>query len=173
MERVRPVTGAAGGWPRSGWRPPVFPSDPCIVCDKPFEARNPNRRYCSQECKDRKNIERRTEKGRPKRYGADYYHRVIKVDPARLALHRRRSDKTRAAVRRWLAKYKLDRGCVDCGYKKYACALQLDHNGPKTAPISRMRSSIKRIQDEINRGKCVVRCANCHAVKTWKTSRRK
>lgn len=44
--------------------------------------------------------------------------------------------------------------------------LQLDHTGPKSMSIADARSSIRRLKDEIERGKCVVRCANCHAVKT-------
>lgn len=70
-------------------------------------------------------------------------------------------------VRAWLAAYKLARGCKDCGYNKFACALQLDHEGPKTAAISMLRTSTARILAEIKHGRCVVRCANCHAVKTW------
>jgi hypothetical protein len=74
---------------------------------------------------------------------------------------------TTRKLRLWLSDLKLSKGCADCGYAKYACALQFDHEGPKTASISELRSSKKRILDEIEKGKCVVRCANCHSVKTW------
>jgi len=52
-------------------------------------------------------------------------------------------------------------------YNANPCALQFDHEGPKTASISSIRSSQRRILTEIESGKCVLRCANCHAVKTW------
>lgn len=97
-----------------------------------------------------------------------YYERVVKADPEKLARHHERAVKTKKVVRDWLAAYKLERGCADCGYKEYACALQLDHTGPKTASISEIRTSVERMENEIMAGKCVVRCANCHSIKTWK-----
>jgi hypothetical protein len=58
--------------------------------------------------------------------------------------------------------------CVDCGETRTAC-LQFDHVDPtqksfnvSTAPYQ--IGSLQRILDEID--KCVVRCANCHAVRT-------
>lgn len=70
-------------------------------------------------------------------------------------------------VREWLAAYKLERGCIDCGYMAHAAALQMDHEGEKTAEISVIRSSVKRLLAEIESGRCVVRCAICHSIKTW------
>lgn len=120
-----------------------------------------NALYCSKSCKIRK---------RPKKqinYSSEYYLKR-KQDPEILAKIRENNRRAAFKVREWLANYKLERGCVDCGYKIFACALQLDHNGPKTASISELRSSKKRILEEIIKGQCVVRCANCHAIKTWK-----
>lgn len=42
----------------------------------------------------------------------------------------------------------------------------MDHTGEKTAEIFKLRNSIERLQEEIDKGKCVVRCANCHPIKT-------
>lgn len=78
----------------------------------------------------------------------------------------------RAAV----AQVKLAAGCTDCGYRTASEALQFDHvegNG-KVAGIGRMTGVSRRaLTEEI--AKCVVRCANCHAIKTaaqagWKRS---
>jgi hypothetical protein len=59
-------------------------------------------------------------------------------------------------------------GCVDCGYAAHSAALQFDHiDDNKKSNVSDMISSDygwKTIQEEIN--KCVIRCANCHAVIT-------
>jgi len=59
-------------------------------------------------------------------------------------------------------------GCIDCGYAAHAEALQFDHIGDnKKANVSdliRSDYSWDTIQQEID--KCVVRCANCHAVIT-------
>jgi hypothetical protein len=59
-------------------------------------------------------------------------------------------------------------GCIDCGYAAHAAALQFDHiNDNKKANVSdliRSDYSWKTITQEIN--KCVIRCANCHAIVT-------
>lgn len=63
---------------------------------------------------------------------------------------------------------KLASGCIDCGYAAHSAALQFDHiDDNKKANVSDLiRSDYgwKTIKKEIN--KCVVRCANCHAVIT-------
>ena len=74
----------------------------------------------------------------------------------------------RAAMKRRLGLLKVQRGCVDCGYNQYAEALDWDHVlGTKVANVSKLvrdRVGWLRILAEID--KCVVRCANCHRVKT-------
>lgn len=90
-----------------------------------------------------------------------YLHRSMA--PAHIESGRR----SRGDTTKWLGKYKTDRGCIDCGYAAHFSALQLDHTGPKSAEISEIRTCKARILDEIEAGKCVVRCANCHSVKTW------
>lgn len=135
----------------------------CQICSTLFtpKPRGYNAKYCSSACKVRR---------RPKKkitYSSEYYFKR-KQNPATLAKMRASSRRSAQKVRQWLADYKLERGCVDCGYKKFACALQLDHMGPKTANISELRLSKKRILEEIHRGQCMVRCANCHSVKTWR-----
>ena len=61
---------------------------------------------------------------------------------------------------------KLDAGCTDCGFRKWAEALQFDHvNGDKIAPISGITgSSWEVVSAEI--AKCEVRCVNCHRIRT-------
>jgi hypothetical protein len=93
----------------------------------------------------------------------------VKADPVRNAKFRASGRNHRRTVRAWLANYKLERGCVDCGYREHSAALQLDHEGPKSVEIGDARSSIARLQAEIEAGQCKVRCANCHSIRTWKT----
>jgi hypothetical protein len=69
--------------------------------------------------------------------------------------------------RAFVAQIKLERGCVDCGYKKHAVALDFDHlpGFEKTAAVSNLLSCTReRILAEI--AKCEVVCANCHRVRT-------
>lgn len=82
------------------------------------------------------------------------------------------SDSRRARKRR--AKWRLAgmiktaHGCIDCGYAAHAAALQFDHieNNKKSNVSDLIRSDYawNTIQQEID--KCVIRCANCHAVIT-------
>lgn len=63
---------------------------------------------------------------------------------------------------------KMESGCVDCGYKDNAQALQFDHIGTdkKESVSNLIRSDYawSTILEEI--AKCEVVCANCHAVRT-------
>lgn len=92
---------------------------------------------------------------------------ATKRHPKRYARHLQQGRVARKSVRVWLAEYKIAQGCKDCGYNKHSAALELDHEGPKTCEISDCRSSIARLKKEIELGKCVVRCAIHHAIKTW------
>jgi hypothetical protein len=65
--------------------------------------------------------------------------------------------------RRWLARLKLERGCVDCGYNEWPSALHFDHRPGETKSFEiggRLYYAWERIMAEVD--KCDVRCANCH-----------
>jgi len=67
----------------------------------------------------------------------------------------------------FIAAYKLERGCIDCGYRENSVALEFDHRDPsmKRKAISAMFSySREHLLEELD--KCDVRCANCHRIKT-------
>lgn len=78
--------------------------------------------------------------------------------------------RNKAAERtQFLDSYKLERGCADCKYAKFAGALEFDHlpGTDKVAPVGNMRlSSMDRLLAEI--AKCEVVCANCHRERTAK-----
>jgi hypothetical protein len=136
----------------------------CVKCGTSYIPKpgGHNAKYCSKNCKLRS-------KPYKSRAGKEtFYSRVTKSDPEKLARHMERARVNKAELRRWLAEYKMSRGCIDCGFAEHPAALQFDHTGPKTAAISEIRSSRKRILDEIENGRCVIRCANCHSVKTWR-----
>ena len=81
-----------------------------------------------------------------------------------------RSRRSEIRANKWaLAQHiKLQRGCVDCGYREHAIALQFDHvgNNKKASVSNLIRSDYAwtTVLEEI--AKCEVRCANCHAVMT-------
>lgn len=124
--------------------------------------------FCTKACRLKSERARfRIEETDPDKRDLSKYYAGIKDDPIRLARMRETCAKHKQITRKWLADYKMASGCVDCGYKKHFSALQLDHEGTKSVTIADARSSIGKLQKEIKDGKCVVRCANCHAIKTW------
>lgn len=142
----------------------------CAECGVLFvpKALGYNAKYCSMSCKDKDRYKRRR-KNDPEYYVAARRRAFLqtKTHPDRYENHMLSSRRGKKSVRQWLAEYKLKHGCVDCGYKEHSAALQLDHEGPKTAEIANCRSSVKRLLAEIESGQCKVRCANCHSIKTW------
>jgi len=79
----------------------------------------------------------------------------------------RYSSRIRKERRELVDNIKLKSGCVDCGYNKAPEALQFDHVDPKHKDKhvgALLMKPINRLMAEID--KCVVRCANCHAIKT-------
>ena len=65
----------------------------------------------------------------------------------------------------FLRRFKRFKGCVDCGCRDWRC-LTIDHMDGKSKAINRC-ASIKSVKEEIRRHKCVVRCANCHMIRTY------
>lgn len=88
----------------------------------------------------------------------------------RRARDQRRGEIGRAQRSALIDGIKLERGCVDCGYKVHPAALQFDHlpGNEKMYRLAELRGQgrtpISRILTEI--AKCEVVCANCHAVRT-------
>lgn len=64
--------------------------------------------------------------------------------------------------------------CIDCGYKSHLAALDFDHINPKikVCGVSTLLSCSDYSHEEIlNEAlKCVIRCANCHRIKTNPTA---
>jgi hypothetical protein len=75
-----------------------------------------------------------------------------------------------AAKRAALAEYKVAAGCADCGYDTNAHALEFHHDPPLNDRAARRVGqgassgwSWERLMAEV--AKCVVLCANCHAIR--------
>jgi hypothetical protein len=66
-------------------------------------------------------------------------------------------------IRRWLDQYKIQVGCVDCGFAKHPAALDFDHAGTTKTINVCFAKSIRAAQKEMFY--CVVRCSNCHRIK--------
>jgi hypothetical protein len=151
-------------------RPVIAAPRQCTQCDEPFlpKPRGFNAKFCSDRCK-RRDQRARLLKSNPEQLRAARArsYQSTKNHPDRLAGHRLSGSTYRTKVRKWLSDYKQLLGCTDCGYNAHPAALQLDHEGKKSIEIADARSSIHRLLEEIEKGDCSVRCANCHSIKTW------
>ena len=60
--------------------------------------------------------------------------------------------------------------CIDCGYSNHLAALDFDHVDPKRKKFGMgfalSESDIKFSELVVEARKCVIRCANCHRIKT-------
>ena len=101
-----------------------------------------------------------------KRYHDNYYLQNRKKEIARCKVN---NVKTRERNRERLYRYFLSHSCVDCGNAD-PLVLEFDHvRGEKKYNVSNMvyrAFSWKTILEEI--GKCDIRCANCHRIRTAK-----
>ena len=73
----------------------------------------------------------------------------------------------RPKLKAFVNRYKLWKGCIDCGYNAHPQALHFDHIRDKHRDVAAMVQrcvSMETLKNEIR--KCQVRCANCHAVVT-------
>ena len=63
--------------------------------------------------------------------------------------------------------YKVEQGCVDCGYNEHHAGLEFDHLGPRLrgTVAAQLGKSMKCILEEIER--CEVVCRTCHGIRTW------
>ena len=72
-----------------------------------------------------------------------------------------------ANLRAIVQKYKVEKGCTDCGYNKHPAALDFDHL-PGTEKLFNVSGRVARSADVVfaEMEKCEVVCANCHRIRT-------
>lgn len=78
---------------------------------------------------------------------------------------RERAHRLRVALRR----YKVKKGCSDCGYRKHHAGLEFDHREgeKKTQAVSILarQGNVSATWAEVK--KCDVVCGTCHSIRTW------
>lgn len=76
----------------------------------------------------------------------------------------------RARCRQLVQDFKSERGCESCGFNVHPAALHFHHLDPATKKFNIAHaaeySKIENLMVEID--KCIVLCANCHAIRTAK-----
>lgn len=97
-----------------------------------------------------------------------HYHRFKRYgDPTIMKRAVSNPGITPAFKKAWVVAYKLEKGCVDCGYNKHPAALDFDHL-PGTEKLRDIKCGQhlgwEALQAEV--AKCEVVCANCHRIRT-------
>lgn len=132
-----------------GYDPYATTNKICSECSELFESTTKRQLVCSAKCRVSKSR-------RLKKEG----HIPVPVKPfSNRDLQMKR--------RRIINEYKVQQGCMDCGYNKHPAALDFDHRDPsvKRFNISQdPKRSWKEIEEEVS--KCDVVCANCHRIRT-------
>lgn len=92
------------------------------------------------------------------------YAERVSCDEYRRKLNDRANVRA-ANIRRFLADYKLSKGCADCGYSGHHVALDFDHvQGEKSFNVCNAKS-INSAKIEIQ--KCEIVCSNCHRIRSY------
>ena len=104
----------------------------------------------------------------------EHYREKKRKSAARMRANPEKWARTLARARMYshwrrdlIQEIKLERGCVDCGYREHPEALDFDHIGEgKHFIVSKLKThSLEAIMEEID--KCEVVCANCHRIRTY------
>jgi len=82
--------------------------------------------------------------------------------------HARYERERRLAFNERVRALKVEWGCVDCGYREHAAALDFDHR-PGCVKLFDIGKAANRSWSSVllELGKCDVVCANCHRVRTF------
>lgn len=91
------------------------------------------------------------------------------IDVEKRRVRNRRNGAKKYAERRILIDaIKMKAGCIDCGFNSHPAALAFDHLDPSKKSFKIGSGFITRNWEKVlaEIAKCVVRCCNCHAIKT-------
>lgn len=135
----------------------------CILCQTDITGSHHNRKFCSQTCCDKARYARDGQRGSPEQR-ALWRQGRLKTDGYRETVNAQARERNRL-VKDFLSRYKLAKGCADCGYNQHHVALDFDHiMGDKKFNVC-FSKSIDHAKKEIK--KCEVVCSNCHRIRTY------
>ena len=146
----------------------------CAVCKKMMQGVRRDRKYCSIVCTrksslscgaEMKNIHGHQKYCNRECWLKDRYYKTCERVPGYKEKLNLESKERHRKVMLFLRNYKINSGCVDCGYCSHHAALQFDHvRGEKMINVCRAKSIDQAIR-EIE--KCEVVCSNCHHVRSY------
>ena len=144
----------------TSWKNTPLKDFVCHQCGDTFQAKR-DAKFCSPRCRELSRPERLKPTSEQRK---EWYQKRCEKPGYREKLNRqgRARDKK---VKDWINKYKLAKGCQDCGYSLHHVALDFDHvKGEKSINVCNAKS-ISAAKKEIE--KCEVVCSNCHRIRTF------
>jgi len=132
-------------------------------CENDISHRHLNTKFCSSTCANKDRYAKhgiRMTKERTK----ELYAIRVSCDKYRRKLNDKANVRS-TNIRKYLAEYKISKGCVDCGYSAHHAALDFDHIADDKSFNVCNAKSINAAKDEIK--KCEVVCSNCHRIRTY------
>lgn len=152
----------------------------CEGCGKEFVPNTGKQVCCSEKCNVKKWRNKNPEKAKEAQKRADEKRKGVNrynSETRKKWYREKRQDKDwvrkinqqyierRNKIQEFIRRYKILKGCKDCGYKGHHAALEFDHiNGDKEINVCNAKS-INQAKREIR--KCDVVCANCHRIRTF------
>lgn len=135
----------------------------CKNCNKVMDSAHLNTKYCSSTCLNKERYKRSGYRS-TKEQRAEWRKNRLK-NPGYAEKIRKQENERAHKIKTFLADYKIEKGCFDCGYRKHHSALDFDHvKGVKKLNVC-FSKSIGMAKKEIK--KCQVVCSNCHRIRTW------
>ena len=136
----------------------------CLKCKKDISKTHLNRKYCSSNCYESSRYHKNGYRYTPEQRKEWYESR--KKQDGYIQKLRDQGNSRAKKIKDFLAEYKMNLGCLDCGYRGHHSALEFDHiHGEKKINVCHAKS-INQAKLEIE--KCEVVCANCHRIRTYK-----
>lgn len=159
----------------------IYKDKECAYCNSIFKPNSGKQVCCSRLCnvkkwaienpekakeqQNRANIKRRGTKRPYNSESKRNWYNEKKKDSKWLEKSNKKANERRRLVRKFIADYKIDKGCSDCGYNEHHAALDFDHiKGEKKINVC-FAKSINQAKEEIK--KCEVVCSNCHRIRTY------
>ena len=144
----------------------------CRVCARADRNKYPNTQNNAERKRQRREewTPEQIEKERERIRNRD---RRLKQDPK---YRERLRERTNASARKRMARaferlsaYKLEVGCVDCGYRQHAAALEFDHlpGVIRCGTVSYLAGNEPWRVALAEIAKCEVVCSNCHSIRTF------
>lgn len=135
----------------------------CLQCGVDILGAHKNRKFCSTKCLYKNRYTRCGQRSTSAQRSKWYRSRTSKHG-YRERLNTQGKNR-RDEIQKFIRDFKVQVGCMDCGYNKHHVALEFDHISDNKEINVCNAKSVMQAKMEI--AKCEVVCSNCHRIRTY------